>query len=148
MSTPTPLARKLGIRPGSSVAVVAPPAEPERILGPLPDGVHVARDPRDGAWDVILLFAPSRAALEERLPTAVPLLDPDGGLWVAWPKKTSELAGDLDREDVRRRGLEAGLVDNKVCAVDADWSGLRFVYRVEDRDAARARMAARDGPGV
>lgn len=143
MTSPTPLVRKLGIRAGSRVAVMAPPSDPATLLAPLPDEVDVVRDPGAGRWDVILLFAPSRTALEERLPSAVPLLDPDGGLWVAWPKRSSPLAEDLGREEVRRQGLAAGLVDNKVCAVDADWSGLRFVYRREDRDAARARS---EGP--
>lgn len=140
MSAPTPLAHKLGIRSKSRVCVVAPPSDPAVLLAPLPDGVDAVTDPGEGSWDVILLFAPTRSALEKRLPEAVPLLDPDGGLWVAWPKKSSPLAKDLDRGEVRRQGLAAGLVDNKVCAVDADWSGLRFVYRLEDRDAARTRL--------
>lgn len=140
VSAGTPLARKLGIQAGSRVAVMDPPSNPAALLAPLPDEVEVVAEPGPGSWDVILLFAPTRSALEQRLPEAVPLLDPDGGLWVAWPKKSSPLAEDLDREEVRRQGLAAGLVDNKVCAVDADWSGLRFVYRLEDRDEARARL--------
>lgn len=145
MSAGTPLARKLGIRAGSRVAVMAPPSDPAALLAPLPDEVDVVAEPGMGIWDLILLFTPTRSTLERRLPAAVSLLDPDGGLWVAWPKKSSPLAEDLDREEVRRQGLAAGLVDNKVCAVDADWSGLRFVYRLEDRDAARARLEGEVG---
>jgi len=74
-----------------------------------------------------------RAELARRFPTFVRALEPDGGLWVAWPKKTSGVATDLVFEAVQQVGLDAGLVDNKVCAIDGTWSGLRFVRRLADR---------------
>lgn len=138
----TPLARKLGIRSGSSLATLAAPAGLPGLLDPLPPGVEWDRDPAlpadagaPGARsrDVVLAFAADPSALDRMLPGATRLIAWDGGLWVAWPKRSSSLASDLDRERVRERLLETGLVDNKVCAIDEDWSALRFVHRVEDR---------------
>ena len=83
--------------------------------------------------DVAVMFAPRRAVLERRFGTAAEALAPAGGLWVAWPKRASGVATDLTDAEVREIGLAAGLVDNKVCAIDAVWSGLRFVRRVRDR---------------
>ncbi|MGD2068967.1 MAG: DUF3052 domain-containing protein [Gemmatimonadota bacterium] len=137
----TPLARKLGIREGHRVATLNAPDHFSGLLGELPDGVELAAAPRRDdeigeevrSRDVVVLFAPDRGALLGHLPAACRLLSWDGGLWVAWPKRSSPLAADLAREGVRRAGLDRGLVDNKVCAVDADWSALRFVHRLEDR---------------
>lgn len=144
-----PLPTKLGIREGSRVALVRPPRRLRALLDPLPAGVVVREDPSEpGSWDVVLLLTRAVAALEERLEEAIGLLHVDGGLWVGWPKKTSSMASDLDRSEVMRRGLAAGLVDNKVCAVDDDWSALRFVYRLEDRGrSAPGERAARGGGG-
>ena len=86
-----------------------------------------------GECDVIVAFFQRRAALERRLPALRRALDVDGGLWIAWPKRASGVATDLGDGPVRELGLAAGLVDNKVCAIDETWSGLRFVYRVADR---------------
>jgi hypothetical protein len=127
----TPLARKLGIKPGHVLAVVDAPDGFLRALD-LPDGVTVKTTAR-GPIDVALLFAGSRAQLRRRFPTAMSALDPAGGLWVAYPKKSSAIETDLDFAWVQRFGLDAGLVDNKSCAVDDDYSGLRFVYRLADR---------------
>jgi hypothetical protein len=91
-------------------------------------GVVLRTDLR-GRFDVILLFAVSAAALERRLAPALRALAPGGGLWLAWPKRGSGLASDLGDRAVRELGLASGLVDNKVCAIDATWSGLRFVER-------------------
>jgi hypothetical protein len=82
---------------------------------------------------VTVFFTTSRAELERRFPVLRTTIDPSEGLWVAWPKKASKLETDLDFETVQRVGLEAGLVDNKSCAIDEDWQALRFVYRLEDR---------------
>jgi hypothetical protein len=82
---------------------------------------------------VVLFFVTRRAELARRFPSFVRALETDGGLWVAWPKKTSGVATDLAFDAVQEVGLDAGLVDNKVCAIDATWSGLRFVRRVADR---------------
>ncbi len=131
-SSGTPLARKLGIKDGYRLAVLSAPAGFDRTLGRLPKGVQVRRQAR-GCVDVIVFFVTRRAELTRRFPTMARALEPDGGLWVAWPKKTSGVATDLVFEEVQHIGLDAGLVDNKVCAIDQTWSGLRFVYRAADR---------------
>jgi hypothetical protein len=96
----TPLARKLGAKPGA---------------------------------EVVVFFTTRRTELERRLPALKATLAPADGLWIAWPKKASKLETDLDFACVQQAGLEAGLVDNKSCAIDGDWQALRFVYRVADR---------------
>jgi hypothetical protein len=128
----TPLVRKLGIKPGARVALVHPPDDLERALAPLPDDVVLRRNAR-GPLDVILLFVTRRSELARRFPRLVDALESDGGLWVAWPKRASGVVTDLHFEPVQRIGLDAGLVDNKVCAIDDTWSGLRFVRRLADR---------------
>jgi hypothetical protein len=128
----TPLPRKLGIKPGARVALIAAPEGFDEVLGELPDGVEVRRR-MHGSFDVILAFCPRRSELARRLPGLREALDPAGGLWLAWPKRTSGMATDLGESDIRQAGLAAGLVDNKICAIDATWSGLRFVYRLRDR---------------
>jgi hypothetical protein len=136
------LVQKLGIRAGSRVALVRAPAGFEDGLGPLPDGVRLRTQAR-GAQDVVLFFATRLSELERRFATLARAVEPAGGLWIAWPKKTSFVATDLTENVIRDVGLANGLVDNKVCAVDDTWSGLRFVYRLKDRvpkaAAARAR---------
>ena len=89
-----------------------------------------------GRLDVIVAFYVERSALERRLPALRGALQPAGGLWLAWPKRASGVATDVSETVVRELGLAAGLVDNKVCAIDAVWSGLRLVYRLRDRPAA------------
>ncbi len=128
----TPLPKKLGIREGSRVAVVSAPDGFTRVLGPLPAGVDLRTDAR-GRCDVVVFFVTRRAELARRFPSFVRALHTDGGLWVSWPKKTSGVATDLGFDAVQQVGLHAGLVDNKVCAIDGTWSGLRFVRRVADR---------------
>lgn len=128
----TPLPRKLGIRPGARVVLSGAPPEAAGLLADLPDGARLLGRLVAGV-DVILLFADRRADLARRLPRARPAMRPDGGLWVAWPKRSSGVATDLTEDVVREIGLAAGLVDNKVCAIDATWSGLRLVVRVRDR---------------
>jgi hypothetical protein len=128
----TPLPRKLGIKPGAVVGLLATPPGIEELLGPLPDGVTLRRRAQ-GTLDVIVLFATRWAALQARFGLAVQALDTDGGLWVAWPKKSSKVPTDLDFDRVQRLGLDAGLVDNKVCAIDQVWTALRFVVRLQDR---------------
>jgi hypothetical protein len=130
----TPLPRKLGIKPGARLALIGAPSDFDATLGELPPGVAVRRRLR-GPVDVIVAFHLRRAELERRLPALRGALEPAGGLWIAWPKRTSGVATDLTEDVVRGLGLAAGLVDNKVCAIDAVWSGLRFVYRLRDRPA-------------
>ncbi len=138
----TPLSRKLGIREGSRVAVLGDPGTFVSLLDPLPAGVRLVdapgrpRRPRagtDGAFDVVVAFVPRLRELERRFRHGQLLIDWAGGLWIAWPKMKSPLHVDLRDSDVREHGLSTGLVDNKVCAIDADWSGLRFVIRKGDR---------------
>jgi hypothetical protein len=132
----TPLVRKLGIKPGAVLALLGAPEGFDTVLGTLPDGVAIRRR-AGGGCDVIVAFFVRGAALERRLPALRRALDVDGGLWIAWPKRASGVATDLGERAVRELGLATGLVDNKVCAIDETWSGLRFVYRVADRGRAR-----------
>ncbi len=88
---------------------------------------------------MLVVFVQKRSELERRLPALKQALDQAGGLWVAWPKRSSGVATDLGDETVRELGLASGLVDNKVCAIDATWSGLRFVYRLSDRTGQPGR---------
>ena len=133
----TPLARKLGIGPGATVAIVAPPAGFVETLV-LPAGVAVRNSAR-GRLDVVVFFVTRQGELARRFPAFKRALVPDGGLWIAWPKKTSGVATDLTFEPVQSIGLANGLVDNKVAAIDDTWSGLRFVYRTRDRAAVPPR---------
>ena len=135
----TPLPRKLGIKPGHRLALVDAPAEVAAVLTPqLPVGVETSEGVGRGRtpFDVILYFTDKRAALARQLPRLKQRLTPAGGLWLCWPKQASGVPTDLSDGVVRDLGLRAGLVDNKVCAVDQTWSGLRFVFHLADRPAA------------
>ncbi|MGZ4676546.1 MAG: DUF3052 domain-containing protein [Acidimicrobiia bacterium] len=133
---PASLAKKLGIKSGSVIALLAAPPGFERLLDPLPDDVEIRTQAR-GRLDVIVFFATRERELARRFPGMARALQPDGGLWVAWPKKKSCVATDLTFDPVQQTGLDCGLVDNKVCAIDDAWSALRFVGRVADRPARR-----------
>jgi DUF3052 family protein len=124
----TPLPQKLGIKPGGKVTLLDAPDDIEALLEPLPEGALLRRQGRAAA-DVILLFVKARADLSKRFAPAERTLAEGGRLWVAWPKKTSGVATDLTEDRVREVGLAEGLVDNKVCAIDAVWSGLQFQRR-------------------
>jgi hypothetical protein len=104
-------------------------------LGEPPPGVRTARSARGEPLDVVLLFVTRRAELDRRFAGLAAALDPAGRLWVAWPKKASDVPTDLTFGAVQRTGVEAGLVDNKSAALDADFQGLQFVYRLKDRPA-------------
>jgi hypothetical protein len=127
----TPLPAKLGIKAGSRVLLDGAPDE--LGLEPLPDGVRLNRRPGADPYDVVLLFTPESARLHDRWPRLVPRLETAGRLWVCWPKKSSGVPTDLTENVIRDYGLEQGLVDVKVCAVDETWSGLAFVRRLKDR---------------
>jgi len=130
----TPLPKKLGIKEGHRVAVFAPPPHFADLLAPFPSGAHLLPEFNgEGPCEVIVAFVTSQAELAERFARGQELLDPFGGLWIAWPKQSSPLATELKEGHVRLHGLSTGLVDNKVCAIDGDWSGLRFVVRKENR---------------
>ncbi len=128
----TPLAKKLGIKPGMRVVALDAPGDYATLLAPLPDDVSLTSTLTDNAA-FVHIFCDDRAILEARLPEARDALRSDGILWLSWPKKASGVATNLDGNVVRGLGLEAGLVDIKVCAVDATWSGLKFMYRKKDR---------------
>jgi CheY-like chemotaxis protein len=142
----TPLPQKLGIKPGHRIALVNAPTGFTTTLGQLPADVAVDRTIGDGqTHDVILLFCRSLTDLERGFAAAARRLDPAGGLWVSWPKKSSGVATDLTESVVREVGLASGLVDNKICAVDETWSGLRFVVRVKDRPKSPRKHASARG---
>jgi hypothetical protein len=131
----TPLPRKLGIRNGHRVLLAGAPEGFD--LGDLSSAdlhdVEVQRRARATPYDVILGFTPDHRTLVRRFPDLARRLVTNGGLWIAWPKRSSGVPTDIDENVVRDFGLAAGLVDNKVCAIDATWSGLRFVVRLRDR---------------
>lgn len=139
----TPLAKKLGIASERTVCLLgAPDGFPEVLATTLPDGVTI-RTRAAGTADVIVTFHTSRKALEARVDALLRVLDVDGGLWIAWPKRASGVPTDITEDTVREVFLPLGLVDNKVCAIDDTWSGLRVVWRKELRAGRRA--AAADG---
>jgi hypothetical protein len=130
----TPLPRKLGVKDGSRVGLQqAPEGFAEKI------GVS----PRTrGKLDVVILFATRKGELIRHFPVLARRLEPDGGLWVAWPKKSAQVETDLSFETVQKVGLDAGLVDNKSCSMDETWQALRFVYRLADRPANSSKRSA------
>jgi hypothetical protein len=130
----TPLAKKLGIKPGSNVFVNGAPTAYEQLLAPMPDGVSV-QSAVDSSTDVIHLFATSKAELAVALKRTLRQLRPDAALWVSWPKKASRVPTDITEDAIRELALPLGLVDIKVCAVDDVWSGLKLVLRKEHRPA-------------
>jgi hypothetical protein len=128
----TPLPRKLGIRPRDRLVLLGAPDGFDATLGELPGGVRVARRV-GGRADVIVSFHTRRATLERRLPALRAAMEPAAGLWIAWPKRASKVETDMTEDVVRAIALPTGLVDNKVCAIDATWSGLRLVIRLGER---------------
>ena len=128
----TPLVKKLGIKSGQRLALVNQPEGYSETMGPMPDGVKVARL-LDGPLDFIHFFTTGAGELEREFPQLKSALSPDGTLWVSWPKRSSRVATDLNGNVVRDIGLGNGLVDVKVCAVDETWSALKFVFRLKDR---------------
>ena len=125
----TPLPKKLGITEGSTLALIgAPPGVVER----LPPGVVVKRQTR-GSADVVVAFFTQRREFERRVDALARMVFPAGGLWVAWPKRSSGVETTMHEDVVREVALPLGLVDNKVCAIDKTWSGLRVVWRRERR---------------
>jgi hypothetical protein len=130
----TPLPRKLGIGEGDEVALIGAPERFEDTLGELPDVASLHTDLADDArYDVILAFVTQRSELEAELPRLRARMAPACGLWIAWPKRASRMPTDMTDQVVREVALPTGLVDNKVCAIDDTWSGLRLVIRRENR---------------
>jgi hypothetical protein len=128
----TPLPKKLGIKEQSRIAFVNPPKDFQAYLGPLPDSAQVVKR-LTKPLDIILLFVTTERALANDFAKLAKKLASNGMIWVAWPKKSAGVVTDLSFERVQRIGLDAGLVDVKICAVDETWSGLKFVFRLKDR---------------
>jgi hypothetical protein len=130
----TPLARKLGIGEGDEVALIGAPERFEDTLGELPDVASLHTDLADDArYDVIVAFITQRSELETELPRLRIRMAPACGLWIAWPKRASRVPTDVTDQVIRDVVLPTGLVDNKVCAIDETWSGLRLVIRKQNR---------------
>lgn len=127
------LVEKLGIRPGDVFAFVNAPEGYDRTLGKLPAGAKLGG--KSSKLNFVQIFSKDRTLLKDALPYVRDRLEPNGMIWISWPKKASKVETDLTDNLVRVIGLENGLVDVKVCSVDNQWSGLKFVRRVKDRRA-------------
>jgi hypothetical protein len=128
----TPLVRKLGYRAGMAAAHVDAPPAFAGLLDGLPDHVRI-REHLRGHADLVVCFVTERARLKARAPVLRRAIAPDGMAWVAWPKRSSGVATDVTEDVIREEVLPVGLVDVKVCAIDATWSGLKLVVRRELR---------------
>jgi hypothetical protein len=128
----TPLVKKLGIRSGFVLHVIQPPTDYFNWLHPLPEDLAI-KTKLAGELDFIHLFVKDKKSFQQGFTKSKKHLKKDGMLWVSWPKKSSKIITDLDENIIRDFGLDEGLVDVKVCAVDETWSGLKFVVRVKDR---------------
>lgn len=128
----TPLATKLGIKAAHTVGVINAPEHFAALLEPLPDGVTIVSGVRSRR-DVVVAFFVRRSEIEQKLTAMTKAVFPDGAIWVAWPKKAAKVPTDITEDVAREVALPTGLVDNKVCAIDEVWSGLRLVVRKELR---------------
>ena len=128
----TPLAKKLGFKPGQRVSAPGAPPNYRKLLAPLPDSVEFqARVTK--STDVVHLFTTSKAEVAKKLMSWLKILGPDAAIWVSWPKNASKVPTDITEDTIRAVALPMGLVDIKVCAVDETWSGLKLVLRKELR---------------
>src|SRR5262245_61329228 len=127
----TPLPKKLGIKPATTVALLGAPGDFERTLGPLPEAATLTRVAARKV-DLSIWFVRSLRELENGMPKMVERAS-TGPVWIAWTKKTADASSEVGERDVRERGLDAGLVDYKICAIDATWSGLLFALRKKKR---------------
>lgn len=129
----TPLAKKLGLQEGMRLGLDNPPSEFVGLrLLPVPAGITMHTNLR-GNMDVVIGFYDSRGDFERRLPVLRRRIPDEGAIWIAWPKKASRVPTDMTEDVIREVALPTGLVDNKVCAIDEVWSGLRLVIRLENR---------------
>ncbi|MEM9546980.1 MAG: DUF3052 domain-containing protein [Bacteroidota bacterium] len=129
----TPLARKLGLKSGQNILLINKPRYYFDLFSDFPEEVSILKSGKEEEVDFIHLFVKSVEEFEDRVIHVKPLLKKDGLLWVSWPKGASKIKTDLKRDFIREFMLDIGLVDVKVCSVDQDWSGLKFVYRLKDR---------------
>lgn len=127
------LTEKLGIEEGMTIVLLNAPNFFDFDLGDLPDGVAVLRDADSGPADIFLIFADRSDEAQRGFEQAVTYLPPDGAIWFAWPKKSSDRHSDVTEDTLRELFLPRGMVDNKVCSIDETWSGLRLVVRKENR---------------
>lgn len=128
---PVPCSELMSLRENMLAAVINEPKDYENLLDRIPAGVKFLRAGKQ--LDFVHLFATKETELRRLFIKAVKLIKKEGMIWVSWPKGSSKIEKDLNENIVRKIGLAAGLVDIKVCAVDEDWSGLKFVYRLKDR---------------
>jgi hypothetical protein len=125
----TPLAKKLGIKPGATVLPLNAPADYRALLAPVPEGVSFVAKPPKGGCEIVHLFVTSFAKLERDLPKARKAIARDGAIWVSWYKKSARIPTDVTEDAIRKCALAGDLVDVKVCAVSDVWSGLKLVVR-------------------
>ena len=128
----TPLVKKIGLKEGHKAVFLNEPAGFRKDLGALPAKVKPAKE-LNGSADVVVAFHQERTGLSSALPKLRAAIEPDGMVWIAWPKKSSSVATDLTEDVVRQLALAAAMVDVKVCAIDETWSGLKRVIRLKDR---------------
>jgi hypothetical protein len=128
----TPTAKKLGIKPGGTVIVIDTPGDYARLLGGIPDGVEL-RSSLHGKADIVHVFVTREFDLTKRIAGMRKAIEPDGAIWVSWPKRASKVPTDLTEDVIRRVALGIRLVDVKVCAVDETWSGLKLVIPLVHR---------------
>lgn len=131
--SPNPLLKKLGIKENFRIQVFNAPDSYWEDLGPLPENVEGVDDAALEEIDFIHFFTKSADEMKGQIASLKASLKKTGMLWISWPKKASKVPTDMSDGIVRNTGLEAGLVDVKVCAVDEVWSGLKFMYRIKDR---------------
>lgn len=128
----TPLAKKLGYKPGFRVCLKNPPDDLMEWMDPIPEGVQFSSR-LSGTFDLIHFFTKSRSELVRAIDPLKSKIKQDGMIWISWPKKASKVATDMTEDVIREVALPIGLVDIKVCAVDSTWSGLKLVIRKELR---------------
>lgn len=127
----TPLPKKLGIKEGSKVGVFGAPADFSQILGDLPPDSTIHKEVIPS--EIFVIFSTQAIEMEAQFHTAMAQIPAHGAIWVAWPKRSSGVETDMTEDTMRDMFLPTGMVDNKVCAIDETWSGLRFVVRLENR---------------
>lgn len=129
----TPLIRKLGIKPGFYIHLIEEPDHFIDMISPLPEKCQILKHPEAGSVDYVHMFVTKQPDFDQYIKSAIPLIKKNGMVWVSWPKGSSSIITELNREKVRETLLRTDLVDVKVCAINDDWSGLKFVYRKDKR---------------
>jgi hypothetical protein len=128
----TPLPKKLGIKESQRIAFINAPDNFDELVGAIPPTTLLLKK-ITSPIDLVVLFVDREKVLAKEFPRIAKKLSPNGMIWIAWPKKSSGVSTDLIFERVQRIGLDSGLVDVKICAIDAVWSGLKFVIRLQNR---------------